>query len=135
LPVGGVDPDRQRDQDADEIGGADDDEGLRQALADDGEDGAARLPGEDALLALGPGGAEPAVDQIGGLDPEELPQPKDIADENRLIGAKCLDHPLPHVGWHGQRNLGHRRAWGQIHKQEDHQADDQQGGYGQQKPA
>jgi hypothetical protein len=135
LAVGGIDADGQRDQDADQIGGADHDHGLRQALADDGEDGAARLPGQDALFALDEMGAEPAVEQRGGLDPEELAEPEEVAHEDRLVGAKRLDHLLPDVGRHGQRNFGHGRAGGEVHQQEDHQADDQKRRDGQQKPA
>ena len=135
LPVRGIDTDWHRDQDADEVGGADDGQGLRHTLTDDGEDRAARLPGQDALFAFGPGGAEPAVEQGGGFDPEELPQPQDIAHEDGLIGAQRLDHLLADVRRHGQRNFGQRRSGGQIDQQKDHQADDQQRRDGQKKPA
>ena len=135
LPVRGINPNGHGDQNADQVGGADHRQGLRHALADDGEHRAARLPGQDALLISCHIGAEPAVKHSGGFNPEELPQPQEIAHEHGLIRAQSRDHLLPHIWRHGQGNFGHRRSGGQIDQQKDHQRDDQQGRYGQQKPA
>jgi hypothetical protein len=135
LPVGRIDADGQGDQHADQIGRADHGQGLRNALADDGEDRGARLPGQDALFAAGEAGAEDAVEQGGRLDPEELAEPEEIAHEDRLIGAHGRHHLLAHLGRDGQRNLGHRRAGGEIDQQKDHDTDDQKRRDRHQKPA
>ena len=127
LPVGRDHPDRDRDQHAEDVGEPDHPERLRQPLHDQVDDRRARLPADHPHpLAVADRPAGQALDDVQRLVHEELLQPLQVADVERLAEAEADADLLAHVGRDGQRQVGGRVAGREVEQREDDEADDEE---------
>ena len=131
LAIGGINADRQSDQDRNDIGNTNNPEGLWDPLHHDIHHRRPRLPGNHPQLTFGEIGSKDVVDDNLRLDPEYLNQPFVILDIPCLTQAKRFAHLLFDFRGDSKRNLGHRVSRGQLQKQKNRQTDKDQSWYGQ----